>query len=90
MRSIRAGKHYKCGACGRELVVLFGYVIDRRLPLYSLLGIVSIVCTIILFWIIVLIAKDILYNQRSDKGFFKYYKKTTEGEDFHKKYRFDN
>jgi hypothetical protein len=73
MRLIRASKYYKCGYCGREIVVLFGYVIDRRLPLYSLIGIVSIVCTIILFWIIVLITKD------SDLS--KYYKRIKEGDD---------
>ena len=73
MRLIRAVKHYKCGACGRDIIVLFGYLIDRRLALYSLLGIVSIVCTIILFWIIILIAKD------SDLS--EYYKRIKEGDD---------
>ena len=83
MRLIRASKYYKCGACGREIVVLFGYVIDCRLLLHSLMGIVWIVCTIILFWIIVLISKDIQYDKLSDKE-PKFYEKIMEGTPFKK------
>ncbi len=84
MRLIRASKYYKCRTCGREIIVLFGYVIDRKLALYSLMGIVSIVCTIILFLIIVQVSKDIGYYEHSDKGFWEYYEKIMEGEDFNK------
>jgi hypothetical protein len=78
MRLIRVSKYYKCANRNHEIVVLFGYELDRRMPLYGFIGIVSIVCTIIVLWVVVLIAKDIGYNERNVKDFFKYFKVTEE------------
>ena len=73
MRLIRVSKYYKCAKCGHEIIVLFGYKFDRRLPLYSLIGIVSIVCTMILLWLTVQIAKDIGYDEGYVKDFLKHF-----------------
>jgi predicted RNA-binding Zn-ribbon protein involved in translation (DUF1610 family) len=78
MRLIRVSKYYKCANCGHEIIVLFGYKLGQSITLYSLIGIVSIVCTIIVLWVVVLIAKDIGYNERNVKDFFKYFKVTEE------------
>ena len=71
MRRMRVSKYYKCANCGHEIIVLFGYKLDRRLPLYSLIAFVSIVCTIVFMWVVVLIAKDIGYKERNVKEFLK-------------------
>ncbi len=56
MRTIGVIKYYKCAKCDNEFVILFGYKFNLRLLLYSLSGIVSIFCTIVLLWAIVLIS----------------------------------
>ena len=55
MTRLGVSKYYKCANCDNEFVVLFGYKFNFRLLLYSLLGIVSIFCTIVLLCVIVLI-----------------------------------
>ena len=75
---IRVSKYYKCANCKHEIIVLFGYKLDRRFPFYSLVGIVSILGTIILLWMIMLIAKDIGYNESNFKDLSKYFKMTEE------------
>ena len=71
MRLIRVSKYYKCTNCGHEIIVLLGYKLDCRVPIYSLIALVSIICTVFFMWVVVLIAKDVGYKERELKAYFE-------------------
>ena len=66
MRKIRISKYYSCLDCGHEFFLLFDYKIHHKLPLYSLIGILSVVSAIVLLWGIVIIVKEIKYKDVMD------------------------
>jgi hypothetical protein len=65
MRLIQVSKYYKCANCNHEIIVLFGYGFDYRLPLHWLIAIVSFVFAILLLWGLVFVACEVGYNDRT-------------------------
>jgi hypothetical protein len=66
MHKIQISKYYSCLDCGHEFFILFDYKLYHKLPLYSLIAILSIVSAIVLLWVIVLIVKEIRYKDVMD------------------------
>ena len=72
MRTIRVSKYYKCAICDYEVIVLFGYKFERRLLVYSLMGIVSTVCAIVLLWVMILIFEAVGYKDWNIRDILEY------------------